>query len=113
MPGHRTLIFEIVSNLIDNGIRYNRRGGTVSVRLETTPSETTIAVVDDGPGIPIDQREMAFDRFVRLGAPGSSEGSGLGLAIVRSAATRLNATVAFGDAASGTTVILRFFRARE
>ena len=47
VPGHRTLIFEIVSNLIDNGIRYNRRGGTVSVRLQTTPSETTIAVVDD------------------------------------------------------------------
>ncbi|TCP91486.1 two-component system sensor histidine kinase TctE [Sphingomonas sp. PP-CE-1A-559] len=113
VPGHRTLIFEIVSNLIDNGIRYNRRGGTVSVRLQTTPSETTIAVVDDGPGIPIDQREMAFDRFVRLGATGSPEGSGLGLAIVRSAATRLNATVAFGEVASGTSVILRFFHANE
>ncbi|KQM49067.1 MAG: sensor histidine kinase [Sphingomonas sp.] len=113
VPGHRTLIFEIVSNLIDNGIRYNRRGGTVSVRLRTTPSETTIAVVDDGPGIPIDQREMAFDRFVRLGATGSPEGSGLGLAIVRSAATRLNATVAFGEVASGTSVILRFFHANE
>ncbi len=113
VPGHRTLIFEIVSNLIDNGIRYNRRGGTVSVRLQTTPSETTIAVVDDGPGIPIDQREMAFDRFVRLGAPGSPEGSGLGLAIVRSAATRLNATVAFGEVTSGTSVILRFFHANE
>ncbi|RKE47655.1 MULTISPECIES: sensor histidine kinase [unclassified Sphingomonas] len=113
VPGHRTLIFEIVSNLIDNGIRYNRRGGTVSVRLQTTPSETTIAVVDDGPGIPHDQREMAFDRFVRLGAPGSPEGSGLGLAIVRSAATRLNATVAFGEVASGTSVILRFFHANE
>ncbi|MGC5798776.1 sensor histidine kinase [Sphingomonas sp. NFX23] len=113
VAGHRTLIFEIVSNLIDNGIRYNRRGGTVSVRLQTTPSETTIAVVDDGPGIPIDQREMAFDRFVRLGATGSPEGSGLGLAIVRSAATRLNATVAFGEVASGTSVILRFFNANE
>ncbi|PTW46832.1 two-component system sensor histidine kinase TctE [Sphingomonas faeni] len=113
VPGHRTLIFEIVSNLIDNGIRYNRRGGTVSVRLQTSPSETTIAVVDDGPGIPIDQREMAFDRFVRLGASGSPEGSGLGLAIVRSAATRLNATVAFGEVASGTSVILRFFHANE
>jgi len=113
VPGHRTLIFEIVSNLIDNGIRYNRRGGTVSVRLQTTPLETTIAVVDDGPGIPIDQREMAFDRFVRLGATGSPEGSGLGLAIVRSAATRLNATVAFGEVASGTSVILRFFHANE
>ena len=113
VAGHRTLIFEILSNLIDNGIRYNRRGGTVSVRLQSTPTETSIAVVDDGPGIPHDQREMAFDRFVRLGAPGSPEGSGLGLAIVRSAATRLNATVAFGDAASGTTVILRFFRTRD
>ena len=113
VSGHRTLIFEIVSNLIDNGIRYNRRGGTVSVRLQTTPSETTIAVVDDGPGIPIDQREMAFDRFVRLGATGSPEGSGLGLAIVRSAATRLNATVAFGEVTSGTSVILRFFHANE
>ncbi len=113
VAGHRTLIFEIVSNLIDNGIRYNRRGGTVSVRLQSMPSETTIAVVDDGPGIPIDQRDKAFDRFVRLGAPGSPEGSGLGLAIVRSAATRLNATVAFGEAASGTTVILRFFHANE
>ncbi|RZM31361.1 MAG: HAMP domain-containing histidine kinase, partial [Sphingomonas sp.] len=113
VAGHRTLIFEILSNLIDNGIRYNRRGGTVSVRLQSTPAETSIAVVDDGPGIPHDQREMAFDRFVRLGAPGSPEGSGLGLAIVRSAATRLNATVAFGDAASGTTVILRFFHTRD
>ena len=113
VSGHRTLIFEIVSNLIDNGIRYNRRAGTVSVRLQTTPLETTIAVVDDGPGIPIDQRETAFDRFVRLGAPGSPEGSGLGLAIVRSAATRLNATVAFGEVASGTSVILRFFHANE
>lgn len=110
VPGHRTLIFEILSNLIDNGIRYNRRGGTVSVRLDTMPSETTIAVVDDGPGIPLDQRDKAFDRFVRLGASGSPEGSGLGLAIVRSAATRLNAVVSFGEATSGTTVILRFFR---
>ncbi|TXC70612.1 sensor histidine kinase [Sphingomonas ginsenosidivorax] len=110
VPGHRTLIFEILSNLIDNGIRYNRRGGTVSVQLQSTPAETTIAVVDDGPGIPPDQREAAFDRFVRLGAAGGSEGSGLGLAIVRSAAARLDATVAFGDAPRGTTIVIRFAR---
>jgi two-component system sensor histidine kinase TctE len=110
ISGHRTLIFEILSNLIDNGIRYNRRGGTVSVRLQTTASETSIAIVDDGPGIAIEHREAAFDRFVRLGPPGKSEGSGLGLAIVRSAAARLNATVAFGDVSSGTTVVIRFAR---
>jgi two-component system sensor histidine kinase TctE len=82
----------------------------VSVRLQTTASETSIAIVDDGPGIAIEHREAAFDRFVRLGPPGKSEGSGLGLAIVRSAAARLNATVAFGDVSSGTTVVIRFAR---
>jgi two-component system sensor histidine kinase TctE len=110
VPGHRTLIFEILSNLIDNGIRYNHRGGTVSVRLRTTASETSIEIVDDGPGIPAEHREAAFGRFVRLGTPGSSEGSGLGLAIVRSAVARLNATVTLGNAPRGTTVIIRFPR---
>jgi two-component system sensor histidine kinase TctE len=113
VPGHRTLIFEILSNLIDNGIRYNHRGGTVSVRLRTTASETSIEIVDDGPGIPAEHREAAFGRFVRLGTPGSSEGSGLGLAIVRSAVARLNATVTLGNAPRGTIVIIRFPRSTE
>ncbi|WP_235535288.1 sensor histidine kinase [Sphingomonas sp. Leaf339] len=108
VPGHRTLIFEILSNLIDNGIRYNRPGGTVSVTIAATPSATTVAVADDGPGIPLAHRDTAFDRFVRLGPGSGPDGSGLGLAIVRSAATRLNATVSFGDVDVGLTIILRF-----
>jgi len=108
VAGHRTLIFEILSNLVDNGIRYNQRGGTVTVSLQTSRGETAIAVIDDGPGIADSQREVAFDRFVRLGAPGSPEGSGLGLAIVRSAVARLNATVGFGAADRGTTIVVRF-----
>ncbi|MCP8889683.1 sensor histidine kinase [Sphingomonas faeni] len=110
VSGHRTLIFEILSNLVDNGIRYNRRGGTVSIMLEATEAATTVTIADDGPGIAPEHREMVFDRFVRLETPGSSEGSGLGLAIVRSAAARLDATVAFGDTPSGTAVIIRFVR---
>ncbi|RZL98317.1 MAG: ATP-binding protein, partial [Sphingomonas sp.] len=85
-----------------------RRGGTVTVSLQTSRGETAIAVIDDGPGIADSQREVAFDRFVRLGAPGSPEGSGLGLAIVRSAVARLNATVGFGAADRGTTIVVRF-----
>ncbi|MGU3391578.1 sensor histidine kinase [Sphingomonas sp. M1A8_2b] len=110
VSGHRTLIFEILSNLIDNGIRYNAVGGTVSVRLVTSASDTAVVVADDGPGIPPACRDTVFDRFVRLGGVASPEGSGLGLAIVRSAAARLNATIGFGDAARGTTLILRFPR---
>ncbi len=110
VSGHRTLIFEILSNLIDNGIRYNAVGGTVSVKLVPSASDTAVVVADDGPGIPPACRDTVFDRFVRLGGVASPEGSGLGLAIVRSAAARLNATIGFGDAARGTTLILRFPR---
>lgn len=113
VPGHRTLIFEILSNLVDNGIRYNRRGGIVSITLQATEAATTVTIADDGPGIAPEHRELAFDRFVRLGASGSPdgrgpEGSGLGLAIVRSAAARLKANVALVDTDRGTTVVLRF-----
>ncbi|MEG3160805.1 sensor histidine kinase N-terminal domain-containing protein [Sphingomonas sp. LB2R24] len=108
VSGHRTLIFEILSNLIDNGIRYNRRGGMVSVALQADDAQIAVMVVDDGPGIAPAYREKVFDRFVRLGTANSPEGSGLGLAIVRSAATRLTATVGFVDVDSGTAIVLRF-----
>lgn len=111
VPGHRTLIFEIVSNLIDNGIRYNHAGGNVWVQLSATIEAISIAIVDDGPGITLEDREHVFERFVRLGGTDSPEGSGLGLAIVRSAAARLNAAIGFGDGAVGTSVILKFPRA--
>ncbi len=108
VPGHRTLIFEILSNLIDNGIRYNRPGGTVAVTIISDPAGNAVSVADDGPGIPPIDRETAFERFVRFGSGSGPEGSGLGLAIVRSAAARLNASVVFGTAEKGTTIILHF-----
>ncbi|TCQ04467.1 two-component system sensor histidine kinase TctE [Sphingomonas sp. PP-CC-3A-396] len=108
VSGHRTLIFEILSNLIDNGIRYNRRGGMVSVALQADDTQIAVVVADDGPGIAPAYREKVFDRFVRLGTANSPEGSGLGLAIVRSAATRLTATVGFVDVDRGTAIVLRF-----
>ncbi len=109
VSGHRTLIFEILANLVDNGIRYNRPGGTVAITIDATPAGTRVTVRDDGPGIPRQHRDTAFERFVRLGNDGS-DGSGLGLAIVRSAAARLGATVAFGESAQGLAVILHFPR---
>lgn len=82
----------------------------MSVELLATTSEIMITVVDDGSGIPIEQRERVFSRFVRLGAADGPEGSGLGLAIVRSAAARLNATIGFGEVRHGTAIILTFFK---
>ena len=109
VTGHRTLLVEILGNLVDNGIRYNRPGGTVTVAIATAADGATLlSVRDDGPGIAAADRERVFERFVRLGDPAGPDGSGLGLAVVRSAAARIGARVTLADAAPGLIVRLRF-----
>ncbi|QQV77369.1 sensor histidine kinase N-terminal domain-containing protein [Sphingomonas aliaeris] len=108
VTGHRTLLVEILSNLIDNGIRYNRRGGAVTVAMGHQDGATILSVRDDGPGIAVGDRERVFDRFVRLRPADGIDGSGLGFAVVRSAAVRMGATVSLDDASPGLVVRLRF-----
>jgi two-component system sensor histidine kinase TctE len=104
--GHRTLLVEILSNLIDNGIRYNRRGGTVTVAIRAAGGGVDLSVRDDGPGIAAADRDRALERFVRLGDRHAPDGSGLGLAVVRSAAARIGATLRLADAEPGLVVLL-------
>jgi two-component system sensor histidine kinase TctE len=104
--GHRTLLVEILSNLIDNGIRYNRRGGTVTVAIRDADGGVDLSVRDDGPGIAAADRDRALERFVRLGDRHAPDGSGLGLAVVRSAAARIGATLRLADAEPGLAVLL-------
>lgn len=73
---------ELLDNLIDNAIRYSREGGRVTVRVTATP-RPTVAVSDDGPGIPPEERQRIFERFHRRLGNGAGEGSGLGLAIAQ------------------------------
>jgi signal transduction histidine kinase len=82
----------IVQNLVGNAIRYVPEGGHVVVGMAKVGDRLHLGVEDDGPGIPEDQREKVFERFVR-GPDHEVPGSGLGLAIVRQAASRLGATV--------------------
>ena len=104
--GDPLLAGEIIANLIDNAIRYNRRGGMVIVRVASAPSGGARAEVeDDGPGIPPDERAKAFERFHRITRPGGPEGSGLGLAIVRTLADRIGAAVTLADPTSGTGLL--------
>jgi len=79
----------LLVNLIDNAVRFAASRVTVATRLDGTRAELT--VTDDGPGIPADDLERAFDRFARLDCARSREaddsaGAGLGLAIVRATA---------------------------
>lgn len=71
---------QIIDNLIDNAISASGPGSTVTVRVVVGSLETSVHIVDEGPGMSAEERENAFERFWR--ADTSSNGSGLGLAIV-------------------------------
>jgi two-component system sensor histidine kinase QseC len=91
----------LVSNLVDNALRYGPVDGTVTIELRTATRETTLAVEDEGPGIPEHLRERVFESYYRV--PGSAgSGSGLGLAIVKEVAQAHGARVAIGAGAGGT-----------
>jgi signal transduction histidine kinase/ActR/RegA family two-component response regulator len=93
---------QILLNLLSNGIKYNRSGGSVSIScFEPTPGLLRIQVTDTGPGIPEDKRDLLFVPFERLGAEDTQvEGTGVGLALSRGLARamggRLEVDTTFG-----------------
>lgn len=88
VSGNTVLLREMVSNLVDNAIKYTPVGGNVTVMVEAddaVPDRVLLRVQDNGQGIPVDARERVFERFYRvLGT--NAEGSGLGLSIAREVA---------------------------
>ena len=83
--GDRSLLATAVRNLLDNAVRYSRAHGRVSVGVNSYDGQVSIAVVDQGEGIPPEARERIFERFYRGDKARSREtgGSGLGLSIVK------------------------------
>jgi two-component system sensor histidine kinase TctE len=103
--GHALLLREVVSNLVDNALRYTPKGGTVTVRVVPDPfgQVVVLQVEDSGPGIPAGERELVFQPFYRaLGT--TVDGSGLGLAIVAEIAQQHGTTVVLDDARPPTQV---------
>ena len=84
--GHRQLLAQALSNLVENALRYGVSGGEIDVRVRRGDKRIEIDVADRGPGIPLDRREEALRRFGRLDSSRSDEGAGLGLALARSIA---------------------------
>ncbi|MFM0053286.1 sensor histidine kinase [Caballeronia grimmiae] len=99
VQGNVVMLREMLSNLIDNAIRYTPPGGRITVRVRTDDHELDLVhleVEDTGLGIPPAERERVFERFYRiLGREG--DGSGLGLAIVKEIATMHGGTLAIED----------------
>ena len=87
LPGVRRLIYEIVYNLCDNAIKYNRDGGRVDVTVAADAGGSSITVADTGIGIALEHQGRVFERFYRVDKSHSkaSGGTGLGLSIVKHA----------------------------
>ncbi len=98
--GHAWLLRELLSNLVDNALKYNPEGGRVTLRSGVGPDGAFLEVEDDGPGVPEAERVRIVQRFYRL--PGASgEGSGLGLAIADEIAQLHQARLVLGEGADG------------
>ena len=107
IEANRALIDELVYNLLDNAIRYNRDNGAVSVRVY----QGTLTVRDTGIGIPKNHRDRIFERFYRVDKSRSKAtgGTGLGLAIVKHIGERYNAELTLESAEGiGTEITVRF-----
>lgn len=87
-PIDRLIVREAMTNVLDNAIKYSPAGSNIIVRVERMHDDAVIAVADEGPGIPLEQRDRIFHRFFRIDEARSREhgGTGLGLAIAKWAA---------------------------
>lgn len=90
----------LFSNLLDNALKY---GGAARIKLRREEGWAVIDVEDDGPGVPVDQRESVFEPFVRLNEEGT-RGAGLGLAAARSIARAHGGDIVILDAEQGACV---------
>ena len=110
ISGDQQLLGEMLSNLIDNAIRYGRDGGRVTVSV-TAGAQPKLSVEDDGPGIPEAARQQVFQRFYRMPST-DTEGCGLGLAIVQEIAAVHNAAIELttGPQSTGACITLAFPR---
>ena len=117
--GVRSIIHEMIYNLIDNAIKYNKPSGSVDVNINSISKDTNkkeskviLTVKDTGIGIPHNEKERVFERFYRIEKSRSKElgGTGLGLSIVKHAAKYHNAIVTLdSDEGKGSTFTITFY----
>ncbi|MBB5319602.1 ATP-binding protein [Marinobacter oulmenensis] len=86
IDGDRDLLFQMVSNLIDNAIKYTPEQGVIEVNVRRDNADAVFEVRDSGIGIPDDEKDQVFQRFYRVGKSRSLPGNGLGLSLVNAVA---------------------------
>lgn len=114
VKGSESLLDEMITNLVDNAIKYTDRGGWAKVSVKNDVNSVVLTVSDNGIGIPEEDKEHVFERFYRVDKSRSraSGGTGLGLSIVRHAAIYHNARIELDSSiGKGTRISVIFPKA--
>jgi signal transduction histidine kinase len=106
VAGERALLVQLVSNLVDNAVKFTAAGGSIEIRVERTDHGARLVVADTGPGIPPGARERVFQRYHRGDAAVATSGHGLGLSLVGAIARRHGMTVSLEDNHPGLRVVV-------
>jgi signal transduction histidine kinase len=104
--GHVQFLSQMLSNLIDNAVKYAASGGELSINVAAVSGEARLIVADRGPGVPPERRGEALKRFGRLDAARSQPGSGLGLSLAATIARLHGGRLALEDNAPGLRVVV-------
>ena len=107
IKGIRRYLYEIIYNLCDNAIRYNKENGKVIIDVSQKDGNTVLSVTDTGIGIPVEHQSRIFERFYRVDKSHSKEtgGTGLGLSIVKHAVGYHDGTIKLDSKVNEGTVI--------
>jgi signal transduction histidine kinase len=111
--GDRNLIAQLLSNLLDNAIKYCAAGDLLTLTLTPDGDRHLMRVADTGPGLPAEMRGEAFERFVRAERDRGIKGHGLGLALVRAIAARHGARLTIPEGVSGFTLEIHWPRLQQ
>lgn len=112
MNGDRELVAQSIVNLLENAQSHTPKGTSVSMTLAGTDGKIVLAVSDNGPGVPAEDRDRIQKRFVRLDRSRTTAGYGLGLNLVAAVARLHDARLALSDNAPGLVATIEFPRAR-
>jgi signal transduction histidine kinase len=104
--GNRQLLAQLVTNLIENGLKYVPPGGRIEVSVEPLAIAVRLTVSDNGPGIPAEDRALAVQPLGRLGGSGKPDSSGLGLSLVAAIARLHRAGLVFESNDPGLRVVI-------
>ena len=108
--GNKDMIRELIDNLVQNAIRYNKEGGHVEVFAGMVDGKPRLEVTDDGIGIPKDQQDRVFERFYRVDKARTREmgGTGLGLSIAKEILDKNGGSIDIkSKVGEGTEVVIR------